>query len=245
MRVLGGLVAILTLLPVAGAAASAPRINAEGTFVDVGVWMYKNDDGKFRNGEGVKGTNESLVMPSPSPQYGETLVGITHVHHPRDTMGYPVHISLIEKAFANVHKVQLFSSGSEDMMWEYDAGTPFFHEVGEAKSPARASAPPNYKMMGPMPANGPIPPVYADAMAFLKGALGAIENLPPAQKDLSNYVVQFAETDDAIWMEIAPNPAQGEAIHLGCQMQNGRDMVFAYEKRSVNGTHGGPWLQCY
>jgi hypothetical protein len=246
MRALSGFFLSVALLAAAAVAADSPvRINAQGPFTDVGVWMYQTSDNKFRNGDGVKGTNESLIMPSPAPQYGETLVGITHIHHPRDNMGYPVHLSLIEKAFANIHKIQIFSSGSDNMLWRYDSGTPFGQEHGEATGPGRNDAPPSYKMTGPTPANGPIPPAYADAFAYLKGALGSIENMPAAQKDISNYVVLFAETGDTIWMEIAPNPAPGESVHLGCQMQNGRDMVFGYEKQSANGGHGGPWLQCF
>ena len=244
MRTLAGLALAFALSSAAILAQSGIRINAQGTFTDVGVWMYRTDDNKYRNGDGVKGTNETLVMPSPSPQYGETLVGITHIHHERDAMGYPVHISLIEKAFANLHKVQFFSSGST-MLWQYDAGNPFGRETGVAKNPARPDPLQDFKLTGPVPADAPMPPEYQDAVAYLKGALGSIENLPAAQKDLSNYVVMFAETNDTIWMEIAPNSAPGEAIHLGCQMQNGRDMVFGYQKKAPTRKHGGPWIQCF
>ncbi len=245
MRALAGFALLFALLSVDVYGDAGVRINTQGPFTDVGVWMYRTDDGKFRNGPGVKGTNESLIMPSPTPQYGEALVAITHIHHPRDRMGYPVHVSLIEKAFANVHKVQLYSSGSDDMMWAYTAGTPFGQEHGESTGSARAEAPESYKMTGPFPGNQPLPAPYADAVAYLKNALGSIENMPTAQKDLSNYVVLFSETDAVIWMEIAPVPAAGEDVHLGCQMQNGRDMVFGYEKNAAAGKHGGPWLQCF
>ncbi len=159
-------------------------------------------------------------------------------------MGYPVHISLIEKTFANLHKVQFFSSGGT-MLWRYDAGTPFGRKSGSAKEPARPDPLQDFKLTGPVPGDAPMPPEYQDAVAYLKSALGSIENLPAAQKDLSNYVVLFTETSDTIWMEIAPNPAPGEALHLGCQMLNGRDMVFGYEKKALAGKHGGPWLQCF
>ena len=244
LRAIAGLALAFTLSSAAVFADSGIRINAQGPFTDVGVWMYRNDDNKVRNDVGVRGTNESLIMPSPSPQYGETLVGITHIHHERDTMGYPVHISLIEKAFANLYKVQFFSSGGT-MLWRYDAGNPFFRETGSATSPARADPLQNFTLIGPIAGNEAVPPRYQDAVAYLKRALDSIENLPPAQKDLSHYVVLFVETNDTIWMEIAPNPARGESLHLGCQMQNGRDMVFAYVKDQPAGKHGGPWLQCF
>ena len=244
LRAIAGLALAFTLSSAAVFADSGIRINAQGPFTDVGVWMYRNDDNKVRNDVGVRGTNESLIMPSPSPQYGETLVGITHIHHERDTMGYPVHISLIEKAFANLYKVQFFSSGGT-MLWRYDAGNPFFRETGSATSPARADPLQNFTLIGPIAGNEAVPPRYQDAVAYLKRALDSIENLPPAQKDLSHYVVLFVETNDTIWMEIAPNAARGESLHLGCQMQNGRDMVFAYVKDQPASKHGGPWLQCF
>ncbi len=81
MRTLAGLALTFILSSAAVLAQSGVRINAQGTFTDVGVWMYHTDDNKYRTGDGVKGTNETLIMPSPSPQYGETLVGITHIHH--------------------------------------------------------------------------------------------------------------------------------------------------------------------
>jgi hypothetical protein len=246
VRALAAFTLALALTSAIVLAQSGIRINAQGTFTDAGAWMYETDDKKFRNGDDVKGTNESLLMPSPSPQYGETVVAINYFHHPRDTMGYPVHISLIQKAFANIHKVAIYSSGDDDRtMWRYDSGTPFGNEHGTAPGFGRAEAPPSYKLTGPVPGSAAMPPDYADAVAYLKQALGSIENMPAAQKNLSNYVVMFAETDDTIWMEIAPVPATGEDVHLGCQMQNGRDMVFGYQKKAPAGKHGGPWLQCF
>jgi hypothetical protein len=244
LRAIAGLAFAFALSSAVVSADSGIRINAQGPFTDVGVWMYQNDDNKVRNDVGVRGTNEDLVMPSPSPQYGEKLIGIAHVHHERDTMGYPLHISLIEKAFANLYKVQLYSGGGT-MLWRYDPGNPFFRETGSAKSPARADPLQTFTLIGPVAGNEAMPPQYQDAVTYLKSALGSIENLPPSQKDLSNYVVLFSETNDTVWMEIAPNPAPGENLHLGCQMQNGRDMVFAYLKNAPAGKRGGPWLQCF
>jgi hypothetical protein len=216
LRASAGLALAFTLSSAAVFADSGIRINAQGPFSDVGVWMYRNDDNKVRNDVGVRGTNESLIMPSPSPQYGETLVGITHIHHERDTMGYPVHISPIEKAFANLYKVQFFSSGGT-MLWRYDAGNPFFRETGSATSPARADPLQNFTLIGPIAGNEAVPPRYQDAVAYLKRALDSIENQHPLKKTFHTMSCFLSRRTTPSGWKLLPIRRGGRACILGAR----------------------------
>jgi hypothetical protein len=66
------------------------------------VWLYRLADGRYAPGPAVIGTNEMLVMPSPSPPPGCALDAVEVLRHRFDTLGYPLHIALVEKLFAGV-----------------------------------------------------------------------------------------------------------------------------------------------
>ena len=219
---------------------SGVKINAQGTFPDVATWIYRTPDGKFGYGPAIKGTNEILV-PTPMQSITEGVVtAITHVHHQMDTMGYPLHISLYEKLFATTNKVTLFSS-VDKMMWKYEPGDP-------ANKESIVSAPggPSFTVTGPIDASGLIPEQYKPTFEFARNALDSIVNLPDSQKTISHYVVLFAETDTTTWVEFAPVLAPNEVPHLGCQAQQGRDMVFGIRKKSdASKLTEAAFLQCF
>jgi hypothetical protein len=237
--VLAGFV-LATALFSAAAGDDAIRINAEGTFNDGAVWTYETADHKFRIGALAKGTNETLIMPSPAPKPGERLAGITHLHHAMQTYGYPLHVSLLDKLFANNFGIEVAGS-NEGELWKYEAKTAIAQETmitGKGRPPFTAA--------GPILSSGPVPEKYTAALAYLRQVLSSVTNLAREQRDLSHYYILFVETKDAVWMELGPSWAPDEPPHLGCQTKLGRDMVFAFEKSpAVAGRNGGPWLQCF
>ena len=215
------------------------RINAEGTFKDVGVWIVQTADKKFRYLPGSIGTNENVAMPLPALQPGEALSASMRIRHGLQTYGYPMQLSMMEKLFATTNHVTAMDSIGENMR-KYEPGTPFPQEVVvSGASPGRFTAD------GPMPANGPIPAADKDAFTYATGALSSIENLPADQKDLAHYAVMFIDDGTNIWVEFGPSFGPTEAPHLGCQTVEGRDMVFAYGKQMTPQGRGGAFLQCF
>ena len=74
--------------------AGGLRINAQGTFTDLGIWLYRTLDGKFGFTDATVGTNESLVMPVPKLPPGATVAGVFIKRHQFDSLGYPLHIGV-------------------------------------------------------------------------------------------------------------------------------------------------------
>jgi hypothetical protein len=64
---------------------------------------------------------------------------------------------------------------------------------------------------------------------------------------MSHYVVMFIETSDKVWLEFAPLLAPNEVPHLGCQAQQGRDMVFGISKKSqpTSAQTAANFIQCF
>jgi len=235
---LGAVALAPSALPVR-AALPPVRINAEGTFKDVGVWIVETADKKFRYLPGTIGTNEAVAMPAPALAPGETLSASMRIRHGMRLYGYPMQLSMLEKLFATTNHVTAMDSIGDDMR-KYEPGTPFPQEiVVNGPSPGRFTAD------GPMPANGPIPAADKDAFAYATGALASIENLPADQKDLAHYAVMFIDDGTSIWVEFGPSFGPTEAPHLGCQTLEGRDMVFAYGKQMTPQGRGGAFLQCF
>ena len=216
-------------------------INNQGTFVDFGVWMYQRADGKNTLAPGVKGTNETIVMPSPAPPPGGKLVGITRVRHNFVTLGYPMQISLVDKLFAAAYQIPIYTS-LDGALWEYPYGAGITDE-----KPLGGQDRPPFNFLGPFPADGPLPDTVHDAFAFAVKVMNSITNMPASQKDLKNYGVLFVDDGATIWVEFGPRFAPGEAPHLGCQTQLGRDMVVGYEKDRTSVAPGqvGRFLQCF
>ncbi|HEY1975507.1 MAG TPA: hypothetical protein VGG89_03050 [Candidatus Baltobacteraceae bacterium] len=227
-------------------AGRALAINAGGTFQDIGVWLYRNAAGKYRFGPAVVGTNETLNMPSPSPETGGAVAGVEIVRHSLDTLGYPMHISLVEKLFAASYQIEIDAS-DDGALWSYEYGDPIANEKPVTTTSA---ARPAFKVWGPFHGDavpfGQAP--EADLQAafdFAKGALNSIGNLPAAQKDLTNYGVLFIDDGHTIWVEFGPRFASAESPHLGCQTKLGRDMVFGYDKQHAGQDKSGKFLQCF
>lgn len=220
---------------------SAPvRINERGDFPDAAVWMYRLPDGRYVNGPGIKGTNESIVLPSPAPGPGSALAGVTLVRHHFETLGYPMHIGLVEKLFAVASGVPIFVSDAFGL-WEYQNGTPASQERGVKTSVTSARV----EVIGPLPASGPIPAEVTPAFEFAKHLVRSIPNLPANQKDMNAYVAFFVEGDDTIWVELGPRFGPGETPHLGCQTQLGRDMVIGFDRKQTSPISTGKFLQCF
>ncbi len=222
-------------------------INASGTFQDKGVWLYRNADGKFGFGPATIGTNELLVMPSPSPPSGGAVAGVEIIRHPFDTLGYPLHIALVEKLFAASYQTEIMVSNSRDELWKYAYGDPVTNE----KPALGLGSRPTFKAWGPFPGNAvpisqaPEQDIQA-AFNFAKSALNSISNMPQTQKDLANYGVLFADDGSTIWVELGPRFAPNETPHLGCQTQLGRDMVFGFDKKQPDKQgFAGKFLQCF
>ena len=220
-------------------------INAAGTFQDKGLWLYRSADGKFGFGPATIGTNELLVMPSPSPSAGGALAGVEVIRHPLDTLGYPLHIALVEKLFAASYQTTI-NAGNKGELWKYEYGDPVQNEA-----PVAGGTAPAVKAWGPFHADA-VPlaqapqPDIAPAFAFAKGALNSIGNLPASQKDLANYGVLFVDDGNTIWVELGPRFGPNEAPHLGCQTQLGRDMVFGFDKKQPDDQgKSGKFLQCF
>jgi hypothetical protein len=219
-------------------------VNEPGSFQDQAAWLYQTADGRHSSGPTAKGTNENLVMPSPSPEPGGAVEGVIIGRHPFDTLGYPMHIALVEKLFAASYKVRIYASDS-GQIWRYEYGDPVENESTITKS-SRS----NFKAWGPFHADA-VPlaqapePEIQSAFDFAKGALKSISNLPDSQKELANYGVLFIDDGSTVWVEFGPRFGEGEAPHLGCQTQVGRDMVFGYNKKQSGSGESGKFLQCF
>lgn len=217
------------------------QINAQGTFTDIAAWIYKTPQGTFGfTSTPVIGTNELLnVPPLAGIPSGDAPVGVFVKRHAFDTLGYPMHISLVDKLFARLTKLMI-SMSTNGGIFSYDPKDPAGKEgiiQGHAAEISYA---------GPMPADGPIPPDVQDAFAFAKQSLDAITNMAAEQKDLKNYGVLFVRAGDVTWVELGPIFAPDEKPHLGCQTLLGRDMVFAYDPKTSQATDlAGKWLQCF
>ncbi len=198
--------------------------------INTAVWMYKGADGDPYTGPRVAGSSERLVMPKPQPQKGDAVVGLTHVRSPLDLHGYPLHISLLEKLFANANRIELFSSNS-DQIWSYPAGSTFGTEKGVENATR-----PSFEVNGPMRALGAVPQKFAGPFTVARTFLAANKSIPATQKMLGRYVVMFVDTSDMTWMEFAPLLARGETVQLGCRTRLGRDMVIGISKRSPGAT---------
>ncbi|MBV9720193.1 MAG: hypothetical protein JOZ77_12810 [Candidatus Eremiobacteraeota bacterium] len=242
--------AALVMLPAFAAVAFADSpggpllINKSGTYRDGGVWIYRTAAGLYSLGPAVTGTNETLVMPSPSPEAGGALVGVEIIRHPFDTLGYPMRIALVEKLFAASYQIAINASSNGDI-WKYEYGDPVVNE-----SPINGKSGAAFKTWGPFHADAvpiaqaPEPEIQA-AFDFAKGVLNSIGNLPSVQKNLGNYGVLFVDDGSIVWVEFGPRFGAGEAPHLGCQTQLGRDMVFGYDKKQSGAGTSGKFLQCF
>jgi hypothetical protein len=240
-------------LPIIGAVALADAttgkpitINAVGPFQDKGVWLYRNTDGKFGFGAATIGTNEMLVMPSPSPPSGGAVAGVEIIRHPFDTLGYPLHIALVEKLFAASYQTTIMASNNGRELWEYDYG-----DAVTKEKPFAGGSRPTFKAWGPFPGNA-VPFAQAPeqdiqaAFDFAKGVLDSISNMPTSQKSLANYGILFTDDGNTIWVELGPRFAPDETPHLGCQTKLGRDMVFGFNKKQPDDQgFSGKFLQCF
>lgn len=246
------LAAVCLALPIAAAGAppnvfgvNTLRINATGVYRDRATWLYRTAQGTFSFGATIDGTNETLVMPAPSPQPGGTVVGVELLRHGFDTLGYPMHISLAEKLFAASYQVGI-DAGRPGDLWAYAYGDAVTSERPIADVRSRAA----FKAWGPFHADAvplaqsPEPEITA-AFDVAKDALNAIVNLPDAQKDMANYGVLFIDDGTTVWVEFGPRFGPQEAPHLGCQTQLGRDMVIGYLKKQTPGGQLGKFLQCF
>jgi hypothetical protein len=219
-------------------------INESGTYQDKGVWLYRTAAGTYSFGPAVIGTNETLVMPSPSPEPGGTAVGVEIIRHPFDTLGYPMRIALVEKLFAAFYQTSISASDNGDL-WTYQYGDPIVNETrvsGKSRAAFRAWGPFHADAV-PL-AQAPEPEIQA-AFDFAKGALNSIGNLPEAQKQLGGYGVLFIDDGSTVWVEFGPRFGADEAPHLGCQTRLGRDMVFGFDKKQSTQGKSGKFLQCF
>ncbi|HEY6326314.1 MAG TPA: hypothetical protein VIW73_07385 [Candidatus Cybelea sp.] len=219
-------------------------INESGTYQDKGVWLYRTAAGRYGFGPAVVGTNETLVMPAPSPEPGGAVAGVEIIRHPFDTLGYPMRMALVEKLFAASYQITLNASNNGDL-WKYDYANPIQDE-----QPISGKSRVAFKAWGPFHAqavplaDAPEPEIQT-AFDFAKGALQSIGNLPDSQKSLANYGVLFIDDGSTVWVEFGPRFGANEAPHLGCQTQLGRDMVFGYNKKQPNQGTSGKFLQCF
>lgn len=234
----------------AAARADAPTtkplvVNPSGTFEDKGLWQYRTSNGLYGFGTAVLGTNETLAMPPPSPEPGGAVAGAEILRHPFDTLGYPLHIALVEKLFAASYQTSIIASDNTGVLWQHEYGSPVFDE-----KPLSATIQTTFKSWGPYHADAvpvsqaPEPDIQA-AFSFAKGALNSISNLPDSQKNLANYGVLFVDDGTTVWVEFGPRFAPTEAPHLGCQTQLGRDMVFGFIKKQSGDGKSGQFLQCF
>ncbi len=236
--------ALVALAVGAGAAAraDAPALTISTTGApETGSFMYVTAAGSIVNGPSTTGTNQVLTMPSPSPDAGSTLAGIQIVRHSYDTLGYPLHVALVEKLYAAQYQVPIYATNNDEI-WRYDYGAPIAAEQRTKGTSGR----PAFKVFGPYHADATLPAEVQPAFAYASNALKAIANLPASQKDLANYGVFFVDDGKTMWVEFGPRFGPGETPHLGCQTQVGRDMVFGYdEKAGASGTAPPKFLQCF
>jgi hypothetical protein len=217
--------------------AALNAINAQGPFPDGAVWIYETPQHTFGFTSLHKGTNEKIDVLPPDVPAGTKPASVELLRHQMDFEGYPLHISLVDKLFAQKEGVQITTSMGNDRR-EYDPGTSFGQEKILSGSGTQT-----FTLIGPMPADGQIPAVYQEAFSYVKSVLGQL-NLPSQQKELANYGVMFVDTKDTTWVELAPVWGDDETPHLGCQTALGRDMVFGYRKNLPGGKTGGALLQC-
>lgn len=243
-------VATLCLSVEAVALADSPSgkpivINEFGAYADKAVWLYRTAKGLYDFGSGIDGTNELLVMPSPAPEPGGAVAGVEIIRHPFDTLGYPLHIALVEKLFAASYQTAIDASDLGHI-WQYEYGDPIYAEkpiTGETTSAFRSWGPFHADTL-PL-SQAPEPEIRA-AFAFAKNALNSIGNLPAAQKELGNYGVLFIDDGSTVWVEFGPRFAPDEPPHLGCQTKLGRDMVFGFNKKQPDSSGtSGKFLQCF
>lgn len=173
------------------------RINSPGPFTDLGIWLYRTQDGKYGFGDAIVGSNETLIMPLPKPPPGATVSGVMIKRHPFDTLGYPLHVALVEKLFAQSNGIEVDASNNGEI-WSYRPGDPAAQE-----SMVAGNGRPPFTFSGPFPADGTIPDDMRPAYLFAKGVMASIENMPDSQKDLRNYVVLFVVTTNTIWVNLA------------------------------------------
>jgi|SRR5580698_5263579 hypothetical protein len=220
-------------------------INADGVYHDKAVWLYRTAKGMYTFGTTTDGTNETLVMPSPSPEPGGAVVGVELLRHRFNAVGYPMHISLVEKLFAASNHVAIYAASSGDS-WTYAYGDPVTNETPVGGVNSRSA----FKAWGPFHADA-VPlsqapePEIAVAFNSAKDVLNAIANLPDAQKDMTNYGVLFIDDGQTVWVELGPRFGPTEAPHLGCQTQLGRDLVIGYPKKQSAEGKSGAFLQCF
>jgi hypothetical protein len=220
-------------------------VNQTGPYTDKGVWLYRNAAGTYGYGPAVLGTNELLTMPAPSPSPGGSVAGVMLIRHPFDSIGYPLHIALVEKLFAASYQTTIEASEGGDI-WKHE-----FTDPVAVETPTTGGTRLPFKFWGPFHADA-IPfqlapePEIQPAFKFAKSALGSIANMPASQKSLANYGVLFVDDGDTVWVEFGPRFGPNEAPHLGCQTQLGRDMVIGYMKKQADakGT-SGKFLQCF
>jgi hypothetical protein len=247
--ILGVLIAAFSIVasaPVASptpAVYAAPQINARGVFQDRAAWMYIDATGARSISAQYEGTNEFLQMPPASPPPGGAVTGVEILRHPSDHMGYPIHISLVEKTFAQLEHLQsVYVADSPSSLYRYDVASSIWnqHTVrGDDDGKGIVNA------VGPISATAPIPDAYRRAFNLAKNSLASVTNLPESQKELANYDVSFVETEDATWVEFGPHFGLGETAHLGCQTRLGRDMVFGFMKVLAGGESALKFLQCF
>ncbi len=222
--------------------AAAPRVNSSATFVDRAGWMYEGPNGFTMSGP-YDGSSESLQLPPPVPPAGGSVVGVEILRHTSGRLEYPVHASLVQKAFAQAKDLKMiYVADGPGSIYRYDLGSAI---CAEHAVRVQAASPPCSAGIGPIPAAGPIPEAYRAAFAAAQKALAAA-NLPAAQKKLGNYDVMFVENPAMVWVEFGPHFGATEAPHLGCQTQLGRDMVFGFSKSDLaQNRANATFVQCF
>ncbi len=159
-------------------------------------------------------------------------------------MGYPVHISLLDKNFAEAKKLNvIYLADSPSSLYRYTLGESNWHEYAVRGGDKSAT---DFTGTGPIDASTSVPVQYQTALDFARSRLQSIVNLPSSQKAMANYDVGLVETRDMIWVEFGPHYGAGEEPHLGCQTQVGRDMVFGFLKSDLaQGKNAPRFLQCF
>lgn len=184
-------------------------------------------------------------MPSPSPQPGGAVEAVEIGRHPFDTLGYPLHIALVEKLFAASYQVSIYATALNRELWVYQYNDPVADEkhITTANRPAFEAWGPFHADAVPL-AQAPEPELQT-AFDYARNALNSIANLPQSQKVLANYGVLFIDDGKTVWVEFGPRFGLGESPHLGCQTHVGRDMVFGWDKKQAGNGVLGKFLQCF